>query len=127
MAERKKLVIPCNPTPLQLQNLIAMCSNQIATLSEIVAKDKADVAIKVTANKRAIAKAKIKYRASGTADIVKSLAEMDEEVVATTDALNLASNVYELARAELDAYDAHFTALRKIAEIVKSEIRGGVG
>ena len=119
--------IPEDPTPLQITKLLSVCSNQLARLAELVATYKSDVAIKTTLYKTAEAKAKVKYRGSGKVDIVRAMVELDSDVVTSLDELNVALASYELAKGELEGYDAHFTALRKMAELRKVEMRTGCG
>lgn len=118
-----KLTVPDNPTPQQLQHLLAICSNQIATLSDQVATYKQDAAIKMTNYKRELARAIVRYSGSGTASFIKAKAETDSLVVSALDDVDIAEAVYGIAKAELDGYDAQFIALRKIAEIRKQEIK----
>ena len=119
--------IPEDPTPLQITKLLSVCSNQLARLAELVATYKSDVAIKTTLYKRAEAKAKVKYQGSGKVDIVRAMVELDGDVITSLDELNVALASYELAKGELEGYDAHFTALRKMAELRKVEMRTGCG
>ncbi|HWR07767.1 hypothetical protein [Sporomusa sp.] len=117
-----KLTVPDNPTPAQLQHLLSVCSNEIAKLADLVATYKQDAAIKTTTYKRAMARAIVKNQGKGNVSLVKSLAELDEEVIKATDEVDMTEAVYALAKAELDGYDALFVALRKIAEIRKTEM-----
>ena len=64
---------------------------------------------------------------SGKVDIVRAMVELDGDVVTSLDELNVALASYELAKGELEGYDAHFTALRKMAELRKVEMRTGCG
>ena len=115
--------IPDNPSVGELQHLLATCSNQIATLTDLVATYKADAAIKTTAFKREVARATVKYRHDGTAAVVKALVEIDADVIAAGNECDNAEAIYGLAKAELDGYEAHFVALRKISELRKTEMR----
>ena len=117
-----KLTVPDNPTPAQLQYLLSVCSNEIAKLADLVATYKQDAAIKTTAYKRAMARATVKNQGRGNVSLVKSLAELDDEVIKATDEVDMAEALYALAKAELDGYDAQFVALRKIAEVRKTEM-----
>lgn len=117
-----KLTVPENPTPAQLQHLLSVCSNQIAKLADLVVKYKQDVAIKERNYDRAMARATVKYKGQGNAAVVKSMATIDDEVVKAADELDAAEATYTLAKAELDGYDAQFVALRKIAELRKTEM-----
>lgn len=118
-----KLTIPENPTPQELQHLLAVCSNQIATLADQVATYKQDAAIKLTKYKRELAKAIVRYSGSGTASYVKAKAETDNLVATALDELDAAESLYTLAKAELDGYEAVFIALRKISELRRQELR----
>ena len=55
------------------------------------------------------------------------MVELDGDVVTSLDELNVALASYELAKGEFEGYDAHFTALRKMAELRKVEMRTGCG
>jgi hypothetical protein len=123
-----QFIIPAHPGPHQIEEMLAMCSNQIATLADILTGYKSDVAMKDTAYKRALAKAIIKGRIDKVpATIVAKVAEADEDVIAARDALDIADAVYTAAKGEFDGWDAHFVALRKMAEIRKSEMFSGTG
>ena len=115
--------IPDNPNVGELQRLLTICSNQIATITDLAATYKADAAIKTTAFKRAVARATVKYRHDGTAAVVKALVEIDPDVVAAGNECDNADAIYGLAKAELDGYEAHFVALRKISELRKTEMK----
>lgn len=119
-----QFAIPQNPTPAQLEQYLAICSNHIARLSDMISGYKTDVSIKDTAYKRAVARAIVKYRGDGTpANIVSKVVEGDDEVIATKDALDAAEAIYTIAKGEFDGWDSHFVALRKISEIRKQEMR----
>ncbi len=118
----QKVVVPDNPTPAQLMHLLAVCSNEIATLADKVMSYRQDAALKQTALKRAMARAKVKYSGSGTVDIVRAKVELDPAVVLAQDEYDIADCVYQIAKGEFDGYDAQFTALRKQAEIRKTEM-----
>lgn len=117
-----KLIVPENPTPAQLQQLLSVCSNEIAKLTDLVATYKQDAAIKERCYDRAMARATVRYKGQGNASLVKALAINDTEVIRASDDLDVAEAVYALAKAELDGYDAQFVAVRKIAELRKTEI-----
>ena len=119
-----QFTIPQNPTPAQLEKMLATCSNQIARLSDMLAGYKSDVTIKDTAYKRAVARAIVKYRGDGIpANIVSKVVEGDNEVIAAKDELDTAEAIFTIAKGEFDGWDSHFVALRKIAEIRKQEMR----
>lgn len=117
-----EFIIPAHPTPGQLEQMLAVCSNQIAMLAEKVAQYKSDVAIKTAAYKRAYAKALIVNNGLGNAQLVKALADSDSNVITAADALDVVVAKHELAKAEFDGWDAHFVALRKMSEIRKQEM-----
>lgn len=123
-----KIVIPDNPTPSQIEYYLSLLSNQIAKLSDLVAEYKRNAGAAETKTKRAYARAIVENKGKGNVDYVKALAEIDDNVIKAKDKLEVAETMYLLAKAELDGYDAQFVALRKIAEIRKTEmsrIHGG--
>lgn len=120
-------VLPDNPTPLQLNRSLSVCANQIARLSDLVAHYKADASYKQTAYKRAYARAMVKYQAAKNATLSKALAEIDEDVIRAADELDAANAIYTIAQGEMDGYEAQFIALRKIVEVRKMEVQGGIG
>ncbi|MDU2064411.1 MAG: hypothetical protein E6713_06165 [Sporomusaceae bacterium] len=123
-----EFTIPLHPTPHQIEAMLATCSNQIATLADKLTQYKSDVAIKDTAYKRALARAIIASRGNGVpASIVTKTVEADEAVIEARDALDIANAIYELAKGEFDGWESHFVALRKIAEIRKTEMHTGTG
>lgn len=123
----KEFQIPQNPTPLELNRSLAMCSNNIARLSDLCAQYKADVAIKQTALKRAMARALVKHSGAKSATLAKALAETDGDVEAAQDAVDQANALYLVAQGEMDGWDSQFIALRKIVEVRKMEVHGGIG
>lgn len=115
--------IPAHPTPAQLEQMLAICSNQIASLADLLTQYKSTAAMKDTAYKRALARAIIKGRADHIpASIVAKVAEADDAVIAARDELDAADAIYTAAKGEFDGWDAHFVALRKMAEIRKTEM-----
>lgn len=59
--------------------------------------------------------------------IVRAMVDSDAAVTKAQDDYINADAVYQVAKGELDAYDAQFTALRKQAEIKKVEMNRGLG
>jgi hypothetical protein len=115
--------LPQNPTPLQLNQALATCSNNIARLSDLCAQYKADVAIKQTALKRAMARALVKHSGAKSATLAKALAETDGDVEAAQDAVDQANALYLVAQGEMDGYEAQFIAIRKIVNIRQLEMQ----
>lgn len=118
--------IPNDPMPGELVELLAECSNNIARLAELCADYQTALAYKQTALKREQAKAAIKYSAARNASLMKAQVELDEGVIKAQDEYDAASATYQLAKAEMESYESHFIALRKIVEMRKAEIQGGV-
>ena len=116
-------MLPINPTPAQLEKELAVVANSIATLSDLVARYKADAALKETAYKRRYAEALVKYSGAKNATIAKSMAEIDPDVRAAQDELDQANAVYIVAMGEYSGYDSQFIALRKIVHIREMEMR----
>ncbi|MBU2700605.1 hypothetical protein Ga0466249_001697 [Sporomusaceae bacterium BoRhaA] len=123
-----QFIIPAHPGPHQIEEMLAVCSNQIATLADILTGYKSDVAIKDTAYKRALAKAIIKGCIDRVpATIVAKVAEDDPDVIAARDALDISNAIYIAANGEYEGWNSHFVALRKMAEIRKFEMFSGTG
>ena len=119
-----QFIIPEHPTPAQIEKMLAICSNQIATLADLLTGYKSDVALKDTIYKRALARAIINNRLDGVpATIVAKVAEVDAAVIAARDDLDIADAIYTAAKGDFDGWDSHFVALRKIAEIRKVEFK----
>ncbi len=123
----KEFQIPQNPTPLELNQALSICSNNIARLSDLCAQYKADLAIKQTTLKRAMARALVKYSGAKNATLAKALAEADEDVATAQDNVDQANALYIVAQGEMDGWDSQFIALRKIVEVRKMEVHGGIG
>lgn len=123
----REFTLPDNPTPLQLNQSLTECANNIARLSDLVASYKADVAIKTTAYKRAYARATVKYSSAKNATLIKAMSDIDEDVTKAQDVMDTATAVYTIALGEIEGYDSQFVALRKIVEVRKMEVRGGIG
>lgn len=119
----REFTLPVDPTPLELNQALSICANNIARLSDLVAQYKADAAIKQTAYKRAHARARVKYSNAKNSDTSKALTEIDEEVIAAQNELDQANAVFLVAMGEMEGYEAQFIALRKIVEIRKMEAR----
>lgn len=123
-----EFMVPANPQPKDLEKMLALCSNHIATLSDKLAEYQSNVAVKTTAYKRAFAQAVVLSTDKGRSPTIsKAAAEADLKVIATQDELDIASAVYTIAKGEFDGWNAHFVALRKMAEIRKSEMFSGTG
>ena len=121
---RKLFVIPRDPTPLELNNSLIICANNIARIQQLVAGYKADVGVKQTAYKRAMARALVIHQHEKNATLIKAMAETEPEVQWALDELDKATAIYTIGQGELDGYEAQFVALRKIVEIKKLEIAG---
>jgi hypothetical protein len=118
-----EFIIPEHPTPAQLEKLLAVCSNQIARLSDLLTTYKSNATIKDTAYKRAVARAMVVERVNKTpAVIIRAIVEADESVIIAKDELDTAEAIYLFAKGEFDSFDSHFVALRKMAEIRKTEM-----
>lgn len=115
--------IPQEPTPADLVRLLSVCSNNIAKIAEKCAEYKTNVAYKQTALKREQAKALVRYGMAKNASIMKAQMEVDNAVMLAQDEYDTACATYQLMQAELDAYNSHFIALRKIVEMRKTEIQ----
>lgn len=116
--------IPQDPTPQQLNNALIACANNISRLQQLVAEYKANVSLKQTAYKRAMAKALVLHQGRKNQTLIKATAELEMFVQVALDELDQATAVYTVAQGELDGYEAQFVALRKIVEIKKLEISG---
>lgn len=117
-------IIPSSPTTYDLNVSLITLSNNMARLSNLISQYKADVAFKTTANKRALARAYVKNKDAKNATLSKAQAEIDDLVIKTSDDLDKASNAYILALGEQEGYEAQFTAVRKLVEIIKLEQMG---
>lgn len=95
----------------------------MASLSDLVARYKADAALKETAYKRRYAEALVKYSGAKNATIAKSMAEIDPDVRVAQDELDQANAVYIVAMGTYGGYDSQFIALRKIVHIREMEMR----
>lgn len=115
--------IPSDPTPADLVRLLSSCSNNIAKIADKCAEYKTNVAYKQTTLKREQAKALVRYSMAKNASIMKAQMEIDPDVVKAQDEYDTACATYQLMQAELDSYNSHFIALRKIVEMRKTEIQ----
>ena len=113
--------IPENATLAQINESLITCANNLSAVGRQVAIYKADVAIKQTAYKRALARAKVLNSTAKTATMQNALAETDDTVIEKQDELDIANALYIVAQGELEGWDAQFVALRKIVEIKKLE------
>ena len=116
--------IPSDPTPQEMNASLIECANNISRLQQLVAEYKADVGIKQTVYKRALARALVMNQSGKNATIIKAMAEIDPNVQVALDELDQATALYTVGQGELDGYEAQFVALRKIVEIKKLEIAG---
>lgn len=121
-----KFRIPDNATFAQISQSLAICSNSMARVSEKCAVYKADVALKQTALKRAMAKATVKFSGEKNVSLIKARAELDAQVVKAQDEYDSASSIYTIAQGELEAWEAQFVALRKMVAIREIELRGNI-
>lgn len=116
--------IPINPTPHEMNTCLIMCANNIARVQQLACEYKADVAIKQTKYKRAMARALILHQGEKNATLIKAMAETEPFVEKAQDELDQANALYMVAQGELEGWEAQFVALRKMAEIKKMEIQG---
>lgn len=116
--------IPQDPTPQQMNNSLITCANNISRLQQLVAEYKANVGIKQTAYKRAMARALVLHQHKKNATLIKAMAELEPFVLNALDELDQATALYTVGQGELEGYEAQFVALRKIVEIKKLEIAG---
>ena len=84
------------------------------------------MALKSTKLKREQAKALVRYATAKNANLMKAQMETDESVVKAQDEYDVACATYTMAQAEMDSYNSHFIALRKIVEMRKTELQSGV-
>ena len=122
-----KFQIPDNATFAQISQSLAICSNQMASVSEKCAEYKADTALKQTALKRALARATVKFSGQKNATLIKAMADLDPQVMQAQDEYDSASAMYTIAAGELAAWEAQFVALRKMVAIREIELRGNIG
>lgn len=120
----KGFEIPVDPTPQEMNMCLIICANNIARVQELVSEYKANVAIKQTAYKRAMAKALVLHQGEKNATLTKAMAELEPFVLNALDELDQATALYTVGQGELEGYEAQFVALRKIVEIKKLEIQG---
>lgn len=116
--------IPKDPTPQEMNNALIVCANNISRLQQLVAEYKANVGIKQTAYKRAMARALVIHQDKKNQTLIKAMAELEPLVIKALDDLDQATAVYTVGLGELEGYEAQFVALRKIVEIKKLEISG---
>lgn len=119
----EEMTIPENPSPLELQKLLIKCSNTIATLSEQIAIAREAQAKKTAIHKQEIAKARILNSGKGTVKMIESYVELDENVSRAKAEEQTATAYSELLQARLAGADAHFKALRKVAEVRINEMK----
>lgn len=122
-----KFRIPDNASFAQISQSLAICSNSMASVSEKCAAYKADVALKQTALKRAMAKATVKFSGEKNISLIKARAELDPQVIKAQDEYDSASAIYAIVQGELEAWEAQFVALRKMVSIREIELRGNIG
>jgi hypothetical protein len=109
-----------NPnSPKSINEAMLICSNNIATIGEILAKAEDDKA-------RAEAKYKVEYAkaflsASGSSEKCKSYALVSDEVQEAQMGLNVANAKARLLKAHYDGWDSIYNAVRKSANIWESE------
>ena len=123
----KEFRIPEYATFAQISQCLAQCSNSMASVSEKVGCYKADVALKATTLKRALARATIVHKGEKNATIVKAMADLDPKVIQAQDEYDSASAIYIIAQGELDAWECQFVALRKMVSIREIEVKGNIG
>ena len=122
----KEFRIPQNATFKQISECLAECSNQMASVSEKVGTYKADVALKETAYKRAMARATVKHSGQKNATLTKAMAELDPQVIKAQDEYDGANAIYIIASGELSGWEAQFVALRKMVSIREIELKGNI-
>jgi hypothetical protein len=126
MAENKFFTIIEDPLPSDIAWELTFLSNNMARLERLVAQYKREVAQKKTALERVEAMAWIRWRSEKNQALIRARVSVDEDVMAAQIALEDAENVFTLAQAELNGYDAQFVAVRKQAELKKMEMKEGL-
>jgi hypothetical protein len=119
--------IPEDPDPGQLHHALKVCTNQLARVGRLVTQYKTEVARAKTRYHRTYAHAVVLHSEAGNMQLVKSLAEVEANVVAAADELDEKVALFTLAKGEFDSWEAYFIALRKIAEVRKVEISKFLG
>lgn len=109
-------------TPPQIENALAVFSNELATLAVTVAgyeNIKADAELKF---RRAYAVAIINNQRGKNVMLIKALAERDSLVIAAGDELAKATATLTLGKATFDGLESKYVALRKIANLKQTEL-----
>lgn len=115
--------IPEQPTPGQLIQLLAQSSNDIGQWAVKVEQARSDFTKAQKKHKRELAAAMFRYGEEKNATLTKARAELDNAVIDAEEIMDVAEAKYKLMQAELDGMETAFVALRKIAEIRKTEMR----
>ena len=110
-------------TPRELHEAIAVCSMQLARVTTLVAEYKNKLAAAEAKYKKEFAMALILNRGAGNQTIVKALAETTEPVVVANNVVIEIEAIYTLLRAEYEAWETYFVALRKLAALLQSEVQ----
>ena len=121
-----KFQIPDNATFAQISQCLATCSNQMASVSEKVGEYKADVALKATTLKRALARATVLHKGEKNAALIKAMADLDTQVIKAQDEFDSATAVFIIGQGELDAWNYQFIALRKMVSIREIEAKANI-
>ena len=122
----KEFRIPQNATFEQISECLATCSNQMASVSEKVGEYKADVALKATTLKRALARATVLHKGEKNAALIKAMADLDTQVIKAQDEFDSATAVFIIGQGELDAWNYQFIALRKMVSIREIEAKANI-
>lgn len=122
----KEFRIPQNATFKQISECLATCSNQMASVSEKVGEYKADVALKATTLKRALARATVLHKGEKNAALIKAMADLDTQVIKAQDEFDSATAVFIIGQGELDAWNYQFIALRKMVSIREIEAKANI-
>lgn len=109
-------------TPAEIENALAVFSNELATYSLTVAKYENDLADAEMKYKREYARAVILNQRAKNSMLTKAMAEIDAGVVTSGNELAKVKAVLILGRATLEGLTNKYVALRKIANLKQTEL-----
>lgn len=118
----REIIIPPNPTPADIERLLIECVEAIDEAADYLTRQRAEMADLKFRRDAAFSRALIDNRDRGNASIVKAYAELDRDVSDFTRRVIEKQMSVELAQDRKDDAENSFITLRKLADLVKSQI-----
>lgn len=126
--EFKDFAIVEDPTPQDIDRELVFLANTLSRLENVIAGYKKEATIREAVLKRTRAIAIIRHKQESPAEYRSAQIDLDPDLNTAKDKMQEINNILILAQGRLAGYNAQFVAVRKQAELKKTELQQlGVG